>query len=61
MPIPDIPGFDSRAAAKNYTRENVHLFKGIQFMIFKALEIGHPKVNTTVELEFKPRNRVDRD
>lgn len=56
VPIPEVPGFLSKALAVQYLNANAERFKGMQLMVLKGLEIFAPKISTSVEMCRKQRN-----
>jgi hypothetical protein len=60
-PIPQVPGFQNKVEMDRFIRANEGLFEGMQFLMFKALEIGDVNVRTIkkVTVRFKPKRVID--
>lgn len=60
LPIPEVPGFTSSAAARKWINNSGNKLEGKQFLILKGLEIGSVQVETraTVQVKFKKKTPV---
>jgi hypothetical protein len=60
LPIAEVPGFQSSAAARKWINNSGNKLEGKQFLILKGLEIGSVQVETkaTVSVKFKKKTAV---
>jgi hypothetical protein len=57
LPLAEVPGFQSSAAARKWINNSGNKLEGKQFLILKGLEIGTVDVETksVVKVKFKPK------
>lgn len=60
LPIAEVPGFLSSAAARKWINNSGNKLEGKQFLILKGLEIGSVEVETkaSVKVKFKPKTAI---
>jgi hypothetical protein len=60
LPIAEVPGFESSAAARKFINNSGDLLEGKQLMILKGLEICAVDVQTVkkVDVKFKPKRAI---
>jgi hypothetical protein len=60
LQIPEIPGFQSSAAARKWVNNSGNKLEGKQFLILKGLEIGGVQVETvtSTKVKWKPKTPI---
>lgn len=58
LPIPEVPGFTSSAAARKWVNNSGNKLEGKQFLILKGLEIGGVQVETVAKVQVKWKQKT---